>query len=113
MANVENVSVEKREAAPDEADGKRETQRLIVPIIYKRGPSASMIVEWLDTPEQTSYRLFDIFDAQYSRRHLQRLLKTAGLTNRSLRGIPPLRSTKFPRAAQDEFGEKIHVSLNI
>jgi len=59
MARLENVSTEELEAALEEATGKRETKRLLVAIIYKRGPSVPMIAEWLDTREQTIYRWFD------------------------------------------------------
>ncbi|WP_246988871.1 IS630 family transposase [Halorientalis marina] len=149
MARLENVSVEELEAALEEATGKRETKRLLVAIIYKRGPSAPMIAEWLDTREQTIYRWFgrleeepiseavqdrqrsgrppklddsdraefqeavqnppseagydqpawttelarqfllDEFDVEYSRRHVQRLLKDAGLTWQTPRPQPP------------------------
>ena len=149
MARLENVSVEELEASLDEATGKRETKRLLVSIIYKRGPSAPMIAEWLDTREQTIYRWFDRleeepirqavqdrqrsgrpsklddadreefqaavhnppsevgydqpawttslarqflqdeFGVEYSRRHVQRLLKDAGLTWQTPRPQPP------------------------
>lgn len=45
MAQLENVSVEELEAALDDATGKKETQRLLVGIIYKRGPSVQMLAE--------------------------------------------------------------------
>jgi len=64
MARLEDVSVEELEAALDEATGKRETKRLLVAIIYKRGPSAPMIAEWLDTREQTIYRWFDRIESE-------------------------------------------------
>lgn len=149
MARLENIAVEELESALDDATGKRETQRLMAAIIYKRGPSAPMIAEWLDTREQTLYRWFDRieeepieqavqdrqrpgrptklagadkkefqqavqnppteagydqpawttalaqqyledeFDVEYSRRHVQRLLKDAGLTWQTPRPQPP------------------------
>lgn len=149
MARLENISVENLEAALDDAAGKKETQRLMAAIIYKRGPSAPMIAEWLNTREQTLYRWFDRleaepieqaiqdrqrsgrppklddadreafhdtvgdppseasydqpawttalaqqfledeFDVEYSRRHVQRLLKDAGLTWQTPRPQPP------------------------
>lgn len=149
MARLENISVEELEDALADASGKRETQRLMAAIIYKRGPSAPMIAEWLDTREQTLYRWFDRieeepieqavqdrqrpgrpsklsdadkeeffetvqntpaeggydqpawttalaqqlledeFDVEYSRRHVQRLLKDAGLTWQTPRPQPP------------------------
>jgi putative transposase len=64
MARLEDVSVEELEAALEEATGKRETKRLLVAIIYKRGPSAPMIAEWLDTREQTIYRWFDRIESE-------------------------------------------------
>jgi transposase len=140
--------VEELEGALDEATGKKETQRLMSAIIYKRGSSAPMIAEWLDTREQTIYRWFDRretepiqqavqdrqrsgrpsklddadwtefrqalqnppdqvgydlpawttalaqqfledkFDVEYSRRHVQRLLKDAGLSCQTPRPQP-------------------------
>lgn len=59
MAKLEDVSVEDLEVALEEVDGKRETQRLMVAIIYKRGPSVPMIAEWLDMRERTIYNWFD------------------------------------------------------
>jgi transposase len=59
MAKLANVSVEDLEDAFDEVDGKRETQRLMVAILYKRGPSVPMIAEWLDMRERTIYNWFD------------------------------------------------------
>jgi transposase len=149
MARLETVPVEELEAALDEATGKREIQRLMVAIMYKRGPSVPMIAAWLDTREQTIYRWFDRletepvrravrdrrrsgrppklgdsdraafrdavrkppteagydrpawttalarefleteFDVEYSRRHVARLLKDAGLTCQTSRSDPP------------------------
>ncbi|WP_415383315.1 IS630 family transposase [Halosimplex sp. TS25] len=163
MARLENVSVEELEAALDDATGKRETKRLLVAIIYKRGPSAPMIAEWLDTREQTIYRWFDRleeepinqavqdrqrsgrpsklddadrekfqetvsnppseagydepawttklaqrfleneFGAEYSRRHVQRLLKDAGLTWKTPR-------PQLPTADEDERTEFWEIS---
>ncbi|MFD1571287.1 hypothetical protein [Halorubrum laminariae] len=41
MAKLEDITVGDLEAALAEVDGKRETQRLMVAIIYKRGPSVT------------------------------------------------------------------------
>jgi transposase len=59
MTKLENVSIDDLEAALENASGKRETQRLMVAIIYKRGPSVPMIAEWLDMRERTIYDWFD------------------------------------------------------
>lgn len=64
MARLENVSVDELEAALDEATAKKETKRLLVAIMYKRGPSVPMIAEWLDVRVQTIYRWFDRLESE-------------------------------------------------
>jgi transposase len=59
MARLEDVSVEELEDALEDAAEKKEVIRLLVAIIYKRGPSGPMIADWLDIREQTIYRWFD------------------------------------------------------
>lgn len=59
MAKLENVSIDDLETALENVDGKQETQRLMVAIIYKRGPSVPMIAEWLDMRDQTIYDWLD------------------------------------------------------
>lgn len=59
MTKLEDVSVEALEATLDDASGKRETQRLMAAIIYKRGPSVPMIAEWFNKREATIYRWFN------------------------------------------------------
>lgn len=59
MAKLESISAEDLEAALERVDRKRETQRLMVAIMYKRGPSVPMIAEWLDMRERTIYNWFD------------------------------------------------------
>ena len=94
MARLENVSVEELEAALDDATGKRETMRLLVAIIYKRGPSAPMIAEWLDTREQTIYRWFDRLEEEPIRQAVQ---------DRQRSGRPP----KLTDAQRTEFRETV------
>lgn len=149
MAKLEDIDVKDLEAALDDASEKKETQRLMAAIIYKRGPSVPMIAEWLDTREATIYRWFDRledepiaqaiqdrpkpgrppklaeeelesfreavkkpptesgydepawstnlaqtfleeeFDQEYTSRHVQRMLKDAGLTHQTPRPQPP------------------------
>jgi transposase len=62
MAKIENVSVEDLEAALEDSEGKRETQRLMVAIMYKRGPSVPMIAEWLDMRDGTIYEWLNRFE---------------------------------------------------
>lgn len=64
MTRLDNVSLDELETALDEATGRKETERLIVAIIYKRGPSVPMIAEWLDRREQTIYRWFDRLESE-------------------------------------------------
>lgn len=59
MAKLDNVSVMDLEAALEEVEGKQETRRLMVAILYKRGPSAPMIAEWFDMRERTIYDWLD------------------------------------------------------
>lgn len=59
MGRIEHIDVTELEAALNRTDGKKETIRLLVAIIYKRGPSVPMIAEWLDIREATIYRWFD------------------------------------------------------
>lgn len=64
MARLENVSVEELEDVLADVDGKRETQRLMAAIIYKRGPSVPMIAEWINKREATIYRWFDRIETE-------------------------------------------------
>lgn len=59
MTKLQNMPIKDLETALENADGKRETQRLMVAIMYKRGPSVPMIAEWLDMRERTIYNWFD------------------------------------------------------
>ncbi len=95
MARLENVSVEELESALDDAPGKREVERLLVAIIYKRGPSAPMIAEWLDTREQTIYRWFDRLETEPIRQAIQ---------DRPRSGRPP----KLNEDSRAEFQEAVH-----
>lgn len=64
MAKMENVSVDDLEDALENAEGKGETQRLMVAILYKRGPSVPMIAEWLDMRDGTIYEWLNRFEAR-------------------------------------------------
>lgn len=64
MARLENVSVEELEDALANVDGKRETQRLMAAIIYKRGPSVPKIAEWINKREATIYQWFDRIETE-------------------------------------------------
>jgi len=94
IGRLENISVEKLEKALEEATGKRETKRLFVAIIHKRGPSAPMIAEWLDTHEETIYRWFDRLEEEPISQAVQ---------DRQRSGRPP----KLDDADRAEFQETI------
>lgn len=59
MAKLENITVEELEAALGEVDDKKATQRLMLAILYKQGPSVPMIAEWYDLREPLLYRWFN------------------------------------------------------
>jgi transposase len=59
MARLEEIPVEDLEDALGAVEGYREARRLLVAIVYKRGPSVPMLAEWLDVREATMYRWFD------------------------------------------------------
>lgn len=59
MARLENVSVDALDAALEDAVTKQETERLLVAILYKRGPSVPKIAGWLDMRDDTIYNWFD------------------------------------------------------
>jgi transposase len=94
MARLENFSVDELEAALDDAE-PRETKRLLVAIIYKRGPSVPMIAEWLDTREQTIYRWFDRLEEEPISQAVQ---------NRQRSGRP----SKLDDADREAFQEAVH-----
>ncbi|MEF8838399.1 MAG: helix-turn-helix domain-containing protein [Haloarculaceae archaeon] len=92
MGRLEDVSVEDLEAALEAAEGKTETKRLLVAIIYKRGPSVPMIAEWLNTREQTIYRWFDRLENEPIRE---------AVTDRPRPGRPPKLSDEQRAAFRD------------
>lgn len=55
---MEGVSVEELRAALEEVEEKKPTQRLLLAILYKQGPSVPMIAEWFDMRADTIYRWF-------------------------------------------------------
>ena len=64
MARFENVSVDEIESALNTAETKQEAKRLMVAILYKRGPSVPMIAEWYDMRDDTIYNWFDRLEAR-------------------------------------------------
>lgn len=62
MTKLENVSIEELQAVLDEVETKQETERLMIAILYKRGPSVPKIAEWFDLRPDTIYSWFDRFE---------------------------------------------------
>lgn len=58
MAKIENLTAKKLQEALDKVDNKKPTQRLMLAILYKQGPSVPMIADWFDMREETIYRWF-------------------------------------------------------
>lgn len=90
MARLEAVSVEDLEAALADAEDPKAAKRLVVAIIYKRGPSVPMLAEWLDTREQTIYRWFDRLESEPVREAVRDRPK-------------PGRPSKLPDDAREQF----------
>lgn len=58
MPLLAQTTVEELQDALDEVEAKKPTQRLMLAILYKRGPSVPMIADWFDMREETIYRWF-------------------------------------------------------
>lgn len=58
MALLESISVTELHDALDKIESKKPTQRLMLAILYKQGPSVPMIADWFDMRDDTIYRWF-------------------------------------------------------
>lgn len=56
MGLLETISIDELTAALETVERKKPTQRLMIAILYKQGPSVPMIADWFDMREQTLYR---------------------------------------------------------
>lgn len=56
MGLLENISIAELNEALEAVERKKPTQRLMIAILYKQGPSVPMIADWFDMREQTLYR---------------------------------------------------------
>ena len=59
MQKLENVTLDELQDALGEVEEKKPTQRLMLAILYKQGPSVPMIAEWFDLRERLIYRWFN------------------------------------------------------
>ncbi|MFB6071101.1 MAG: transposase [Halanaeroarchaeum sp.] len=59
MAPLQDVPLDDLHRALDAVNEKRPTQRLMVAILYKNGPSVPMIADWFDLRPATVYAWFD------------------------------------------------------
>lgn len=64
MAKLEQMSLEDLQRALEKVDGKKATQRLMLAILYKQGPSVPMIAEWFDLRPALIYRWFDEMESK-------------------------------------------------
>ena len=58
MPLLAQTTVEELQDALDVVEAKKPTQRLMLAILYKRGPSVPMIADWFDMREETIYSWF-------------------------------------------------------
>lgn len=58
MANLEDITLDDLHDALDLVEDKKPTQRLILAILYKKGPSDPMITNWFYFPKPLIYRCF-------------------------------------------------------
>lgn len=61
---LETVSLEELHAVLDRVEAKKPTQRLLLAILYKQGPSVPMIADWFDMRAETIYRWFRRMDTR-------------------------------------------------
>lgn len=68
MGKLEEISLADLHERLEDVDEKKPTQRLLLAILYKQGPSVPMIAEWFDMRERTVYDWFDAWNDNHSRR---------------------------------------------
>ena len=66
MNHLDNISVEELQAALDNVDGKKPTQRLLAAIAYKNGVSQTELAEWYDVQRRTIYSWLKRLDTDES-----------------------------------------------
>lgn len=64
MTRLEEISVNDLLSAMDQTEDPTAIKRLMVAILYKRGPSVPMIAEWFDLRAATIYRWFDRLETE-------------------------------------------------
>ena len=58
MPLLAQTTIEELHETLDAVEAKKPTQRLMLAILYKRGPSVPMIADWFDMREETIYSWF-------------------------------------------------------
>lgn len=91
---LESLSLGELHNALQEVEGKKPTQRLMLAILYKQGPSVPMLADWFDMRDDTIYRWF-------------RQMETEPLRDAIRDDPPPGRS---PKLAEDEW-ERLAAAL--
>lgn len=97
MSLLEQTTVEELQDALDVVEAKKPTQRLMLAILYKRGPSVPMIADWFDMREETIYRWF---------RRLEREPLLEAVYDEPRPGRPP----KLTDAQREAFGRALQRS---
>ncbi|MFB6185472.1 MAG: transposase [Halobacteriaceae archaeon] len=64
MAKLENITVDELREALDEVEDKKPTQRVMLAIIYKQGPSVPTIANWFDMRKETIYSWFSAMESE-------------------------------------------------
>lgn len=90
MAKLEHISQEQLHDALDQVDEKKPTQRLMLAILYKHGPSVPMIADWFNLRERLIYRWFNEMEEE-------------PLMEAIYDDSPPGRPTKLTDKQRDQF----------
>ncbi len=98
MDHLDEVSVEELQAALDNVDGKKPTQRLLAAIAYKNGVTQTELAEWYGVQRRTIYSWLTRLDTDES---LEQAVTDAHRSGRK---------RKLSEAQQNEFEETVHES---
>ena len=95
MAKLENISIDDLREALEHVEDKKATQRLMLAILYKQGPSVPMIADWFDLRETLVYRWFNEMEEQ-------------SLMDAIHDDPPPGRPSKLTDEQRNQFEEALH-----
>jgi len=69
MDHLDEIAVEELQAALDNVDGKKPTQRLLAAIAYKNGVTQTELAEWYNVQRRTIYSWLKRLDTEESLEH--------------------------------------------